>query len=344
MRTGVVLPLCLALSALPGLACAQAVPPVQEPTRSTGKATEKQILEKLDKMIKQVEVQKDVGVPAVPPPPQTKPGPSPTERVNPVPLPPTSTIPPPPAEKAIDPLTPSAPKQLGASLPSPAAPVGQPLPPAQVPTPTPPQPPGPPPAHVRIRNLLNNTTALDISAPNFTEAVKLLRDRTGVQFVLEPTVSVNAPVVIKSTGVSLRTALNGVLTRYRLGYVVVGETVLITDEQEAAGLRLRQLVQVEANGQPLRDVLRQLSNDTGVNVVLDPRLRSSKAGDEKITLNVQEVAVHNAARLLAEFANLKAVTVGTVLVITTPENAARMTQENPPAVVPATAVGRLNTY
>jgi hypothetical protein len=212
-----------------------------------------------------------------------------------------------------------------------------------LPPPTPSQPPAAEPPHVRIRNVLNKTTALDISAKDFAEAVKLLRDRTGVQFVLDPTVSVNIPVVIKSTGVSLRTALNGVLTQYHLGYVVVGETVLITNEQEAASQRLRQLVQIEANGQPLKTVLQQLSADTGVNVVLDPRLRSTKAEDEKITLKVQEVAVHNAARLLAEFANLKAVQVGTVLVITTPEYAVRISQENPPVNMPATAVGRQTT-
>jgi hypothetical protein len=182
---------------------------------------------------------------------------------------------------------------------------------------------------------LNNTVTLNHTAKDFAEAVAHLRERTGIYFVLDaaafPAPGANcSPVVLKVTDVPLCSALNSVLTPYHLGYAVFGETVIITTQQSAHNLRMRQLVHFEVNGVPLKTVLQQLSAYSGVNVVIDPRLRASKVEDEPVTLNVpHDVAVYNAIRLLAEFANLKAVQVGSVLVLTTPEFAARINEDRP---------------
>jgi hypothetical protein len=207
-----------------------------------------------------------------------------------------------------------------------------------------PNPATPAPAHVRIRDVMNKPITLNLTAKDFPEALAHLRERTGVHFVLDPAALrvLNAPegnrppIVFKVTGVPLRVALSDVLTQHYLGYAVVGETVLITTDREAGNLRLRHLVQIDVKNVPLKTILHQLGADTGVNVVIDPRMRSTKVESEPITLRVQEVALHNAVRLLAEFANLRSVQVGDVLVITSPEFAARMLQDNSsPGVVGA---------
>jgi len=325
MRTGAVLLVCLAAT---GLACAQTPPPLPERGKSDAPATEKQILEKLTKMIKQVEAQ------------------SPQEKSSPSAKPANVVVPPPVPVQTIP--SPAVPPPV---LPTPR-PIDPPFPP---PSPVPPtaeatKPPLPPvkkgaaaPAHVRIRDVLNNPITLNYIAKDVPAALAHLRERTGVLFILDaaarrelntPAAENPPPVVLKATNVPLRNALNAALTQQRLGYAVVGETVVITTEKAAGSLRLRQLVQIDVGGAPLKTVLQHLSADTGVSVVIDPRLSATKVGNEPITLNVQEVAVHDAVRLLAEFANLKAVQVGNVLVLTSPENAARMNQANPtPTVV-----------
>jgi hypothetical protein len=340
MRTRAALFFCLAVIGLPGLACAQSPPPIPERGSSDKPATEKQILEKLTKMIKQVEGERPK-LPLHEPTPTTVTQP-PTP---PAPIPPTPTAPLAPTVPQIPPggapLTPWTP-------PIQVAPVDPPLPPMPNPVPN---PVAPTPAHVRIRDVLNKPITLNHTAKDFPEALAHLRERTGVHFVLDPAALrvLNAPegnrppIVFKATDVRLRVALSDVLTQHYLGYAVVGETVLITTDREAGNLRLRQLVQIDVKNTPLKTVLRQLGADTGVNVVLDPRLRSAKLESEPITLNVQEVALHNAVRLLAEFANLRSVQVGDVLVVTTPEHAARMCHDNPtPAVVNVSGAFRTN--
>jgi hypothetical protein len=326
MRTRAGLILSLAAIGLPGLACAQAPLPVPERGASDKPATEKQILEKLSKMIKQVEGER----PKLPVPELSSMVVQPPS--HPLPIPPAPTA---PLSTTIPQIPPAPGPMTPPRLPTHAPPVDPPI--ASVPNPA-----VPAPAHVRIRDALNKPITLNHTAKDFPEALAHLRERTGVHFVLDPAAlrgqntpeGNRPPIAFKVTDVPLRVALSNVLTQHYLGYAVVGEMVLITTDREAGSLRLRQLVQVDVKNVPLKTVLCQLGADTGVNVVLDPRLRSAKVESEPVSLHVQEVALHNAVRLLAEFANLRSVQVGDVLVLTTPEYAARMLQENlNPAVV-----------
>jgi hypothetical protein len=194
---------------------------------------------------------------------------------------------------------------------------------------------------------LTQKVTIDHVAKDLPEAVAHLRERTGVYFVLDAT-AVRAqdanpsPVVLKATDQPLYMALNGILSQHRLSYAAVGELMIITEERSADNLRLRQLVQSDLQGVPLKTALQQLSSYAGVNIIIDPRLRNTKVENEPIWLQVRDVSVYNAVRLLTEFTNQKLVRIGNVLVVTSPEYAARMEQEVPSGLVPASSVSRKN--
>jgi hypothetical protein len=200
---------------------------------------------------------------------------------------------------------------------------------------------------LRLRYLLTQKVTIDHVAKDLPEAVTYLRERTGVYFVLDATTiraqdANPSPVVLKATDMPLYMALNGMLSQHRLSYAAVGELMIITDERAADTLRLRQLVQSDLQGVPLKTALQQLSSYAGVNIILDPRLRNTKLENEPVWLQVRDVSVYNAVRLLAEFTNQKLVRIGNVLVVTSPEHAARMDQEAPSGLVPASSVSLKN--
>ncbi len=69
----------------------------------------------------------------------------------------------------------------------------------------------------------------------------------------------------------------------------------------------------------LATVLRSVSDSTGVSIVLDRQ--KSGDGDPRVTARFQNVPVEEAVRVLARITGLRAVRVGNVLVVTTPERA-----------------------
>src|SRR6202035_3498509 len=68
--------------------------------------------------------------------------------------------------------------------------------------------------------------------------------------------------------------------------------------------------------------LRQIAHETGVNLVLDGRVE--KEASAKVSLQMEDVPLETAVRLLAEMAGLKPVRVGNVLFVTGKANATEM--------------------
>jgi type II secretory pathway component HofQ len=75
----------------------------------------------------------------------------------------------------------------------------------------------------------------------------------------------------------------------------------------------------------LASALRQVAHDAGVNVILDTRV--DKDLSSKVTLQLEDVPLETAVRLLSEMANLKPVRVGNVLFVTSKENANELRQD-----------------
>ena len=72
-------------------------------------------------------------------------------------------------------------------------------------------------------------------------------------------------------------------------------------------------------------VLQQLADETGVNVVIDQRVE--KQAERAVVAQFDDVPIDSAVRLVSEVVSLKAMQVDNVLLITTPEHAAKIRQE-----------------
>jgi hypothetical protein len=75
---------------------------------------------------------------------------------------------------------------------------------------------------------------------------------------------------------------------------------------------------------------------TSTNVVLDPRLAKEAKG-MPISLQLEEVPLETAVKLLAELANLGSVRVGNVLFVTTPQRADKL-RADPDLLPPGSGV------
>ena len=92
----------------------------------------------------------------------------------------------------------------------------------------------------------------------------------------------------------------------------------------------------------LAAALRQLGRETAANVVLDGR--AEKEAETEVTLQLEDVPLETAVRLLSEMAGLKPVRVGNTLFVTRKELAAAM--RNDPDFAPPTpaAVSYINDF
>jgi hypothetical protein len=91
------------------------------------------------------------------------------------------------------------------------------------------------------------------------------------------------------------------------------------------------LVWEDFEEQPLKLALRSMSNNSGRNIVLDPRV--GEKVQTAVTARLMNVPVGTAVRILADMADLQVVALDNVLYVTTPQNAARLeVQQNVPHV------------
>jgi type II secretory pathway component HofQ len=81
-------------------------------------------------------------------------------------------------------------------------------------------------------------------------------------------------------------------------------------------------VNVDYKDTPLADVLRDIADSTGTNIVLDPRLKEN--GKTPITATLQNVRLFTALKVLADMADLQPVVIGNVYYVTSRPNAERL--------------------
>jgi hypothetical protein len=132
-------------------------------------------------------------------------------------------------------------------------------------------------------------------------------------------------VNVKLTGVKTRSALRSVLSQYSLGYAILGDTLLITNEEVAVQRQLRQRVSIDLDKTPAAQALKQLGKETGTNLIVDSRV--AKESQTPVTLQIDDVPLDTAVRLIAEMSGLKAVRVGNVMFVTTKATAQELRQD-----------------
>ena len=183
----------------------------------------------------------------------------------------------------------------------------------------------------KARQGLDRVITLRIDRQPLTAAVALLREKTKLNLVLDTqavaSLGINpdlppTPVDVDLKEVKARAALRTVLAPYNLTFAVVGGAVVITTEDMAAARQMGQRVGVDFDKVELAAALKQIAHETGVNLALDPR--AEKEASAKVSLQVEDMPLEMAVRLLAEMAGLKPVRAGNTLFVTKKEIAAEL--------------------
>jgi hypothetical protein len=183
----------------------------------------------------------------------------------------------------------------------------------------------------KLRKDLDKPVTLNIAKQSLSAAVEMLHKQTKINFVLDVPVIQQlgiapdqppSPVDVDLKDVKVRTALRSILSPYNLSFAPIGDTVVITSDEMAMFRQMRQRVSVDLDKTPFADALKQISRQTGANLILDTRVE--KDGAAKVSLQMEDVPLETAVRLLAEMAGLKPVKVGNVLFVTGKANANEM--------------------
>jgi hypothetical protein len=183
----------------------------------------------------------------------------------------------------------------------------------------------------KLRKDLDKPITLNIAKQSLSAAVEMLHKQTKINFVLDLPVIQQlgiapdqppSPVDVDLKDVKVRTALRSILSPYNLSFAPIGDTDVITSDEMAMFRQMRQRVSVDLDKTPFADALKQISRQTGANLILDTRVE--KDGAAKVSLQMEDVPLETAVRLLAEMAGLKPVKVGNVLFVTGKANANEM--------------------
>ncbi|HYV39619.1 MAG TPA: hypothetical protein VE988_28280 [Gemmataceae bacterium] len=146
--------------------------------------------------------------------------------------------------------------------------------------------------------------------------------------------------VVKISNGKARTALQNLinehnnLNNHNLTFVIVGDTVVVTTEERGHLRQLRQSINVDIKGQTLADALKKVADETGINLIIDPR--QAEKAKAKMDLKLEDVTLETALRLMTEFGDLAWVSVGNVVLVTSAERAEKLRKENEASKTKAT--------
>ena len=200
--------------------------------------------------------------------------------------------------------------------------------------------PAPPTAAEKARKALEQSITMEFTEQSLLSVLNQLSERTQVKFALDRAViaqmgftETEMPVSAKLQDTKLRAGLRTILSQYNLGYVILEDSVLVTTEEMAMYRQLRQRVNVDID-QPLETALKQLARRCGCNLILDGRV-GKEAKETRIALQLEDVPLETAVRLIATTAGLKSVRLDNVIYVTTKERADELRAEpesRPPGV------------
>jgi len=182
-----------------------------------------------------------------------------------------------------------------------------------------------------IRKALDSSGNFDFTGVTLAGVMNTLSEQYKINIVIDRTVlqqmgfePEGMNVELKMKEGKLRQALRGIVSQYNLTFAIIGESLVITTEEVAVYRQLKQRINVDYDDVPLGKAVKDLSTRYGVNVVLDPRTAKTKASDNKVTLQVDDVPFEAAIRLLCEMADLKPARMGNVIFVTSEARADRL--------------------
>ncbi len=182
----------------------------------------------------------------------------------------------------------------------------------------------------KVRKALDETVTIDVTDQPLSQVLNQLRERGKINII------VDKPGILQTTGidpdqmqvtarlkdVKVRGCLRAILGPHNLGYAIIGDTILVSNDDLVMQRQIKQRVSIDLDKADFADALKQVAHDTGTSIILDPRV--VKDVKTKVTLTLDDVPLESAVRLLAESAGLKPVRVGNVLFVTSKANAAAM--------------------
>jgi hypothetical protein len=187
----------------------------------------------------------------------------------------------------------------------------------------------PAPAAV-ARKALDEAGNVSFETKSLADVAAYFKSRTGVEVRFDPGALAAAgidpaatPFSVKLRGVKYGDALRAVFAPYDLRCGVVGGAVVVSTDEGLTRRQMRQRVSLDPKGASLQAVLAALAEQTGANVVLDPRAKG-KAAEAAVELRLDDVPLEAAVRLAAEVAGFRAVRLHNVLFVTTDERAEKL--------------------
>jgi hypothetical protein len=191
----------------------------------------------------------------------------------------------------------------------------------------------------KVRKELDQTISLDIKEQGLHLALNQIKEKTKLNFFIDKFTMQQmgidpeqTQVTVELKDVKVRSALRTILTPYNLSYAVLGDTVLITSDEMAMYRQMRQRVNIDFDKVDFATAVKQLSRETVTNVIIDKRIE--KEAKEQITLQMEDVPLETAVRLMAEMIGLKPVRIGNTLFVTNKANANEMRADPDLAPIP----------
>jgi hypothetical protein len=186
----------------------------------------------------------------------------------------------------------------------------------------------------KLRADLDQNISIDFTEQSLDKALDQLREQTKINIVLDR-MSIQMycqqmgyqgpeqmPVNLKLKDVKVKSALRSVLTQYNLGYAIIGDTVFVSTEQVAMHKQLQQRVNLDCDKEEFSAAIKKLARETATNLMVDTRV--AKDAKAEVSMQMEDVPLETAVRLLSEMAGLKPVRVGNVLFITSEATANKM--------------------
>ena len=181
----------------------------------------------------------------------------------------------------------------------------------------------------KARKALDQKITAKADGKTLHEAIELLKEVAKVDITLDTTtiqmlgMDPNQPVVkFDFKDVKLKDGLRTAFAAMNLRCGVTSAGIVVTTDEGLTVRQLRQLVNIDVEGKSLSEALKGLADETGANVVIDPRAK--KMADEKITLKIDDVPLESAVRLAADVGGLAVVRMSNVLFVTTEARADKL--------------------
>ncbi len=185
----------------------------------------------------------------------------------------------------------------------------------------------------KARAALGQKINIKVEQKSFHDAIEVFKNQTKMDITLDVNalqmagMSAEQPIVnFDAKDITVREAMKKAFGKFNLVCGITKNGFVISSEDGVINRQMRQRVSVAVEDKSLPSYTKALAQETGVNVVLDPRI-AKLAESAKVTMNLDDVPVETALRLGVELAGFRTVRMNNVLLITTEERADKLKNE-----------------